>query len=169
MIEEGELDRAVAYVHNVSKTFEDKIETYKAFLDVMTSFRNDRIGILEVVAKVMRLFEGHQELISEFVTFLPDPENIVGYQKIMNLSRRRIQPLGEGRGRNKKEGFFEAFAYVHSVWETYPHNKEILKALHDVLTDYQEKRIGKVDVLPRIEDLFQDHEELVLGFKNFSI
>ncbi|KAI3670024.1 hypothetical protein L6452_41600 [Arctium lappa] len=62
---------ALTYLKEVKDMFHDQIEIYDMFLDVLKDFQAQRIDTTGVIARVKELFEGHNNLIFGFSTFLP--------------------------------------------------------------------------------------------------
>ncbi|KAE8723526.1 hypothetical protein F3Y22_tig00012370pilonHSYRG00131 [Hibiscus syriacus] len=66
-----ELNDAITYVNAVKEAFQDQEEKYVMFLQVMTDYMVQRTDIIGVFARVRELFQGHDNLISGFIAFLP--------------------------------------------------------------------------------------------------
>jgi histone deacetylase complex regulatory component SIN3 len=65
------LKRAVNYLEQVKRRFLDRPKTYRSFLDIMHSFKDQRVDIHGLVLQVHQLFEDHPDLLLGFDTFLP--------------------------------------------------------------------------------------------------
>ena len=91
-------DRAVNYVAKVKQAFEDEPDTYRAFLDILQGYTQERKSSQDVneeacrsrigycglsfraaglAWQVSRLFKDHKELLAEFSHFLPDRLKLV--------------------------------------------------------------------------------------------
>ncbi|KAI0711475.1 paired amphipathic helix [Earliella scabrosa] len=62
---------ALRYLDTVKATFADSPESYDAFLQIMTDFRNEVIDVRGVADRIITLFEGHPDLIAGFNVYLP--------------------------------------------------------------------------------------------------
>ncbi|KAK8939994.1 Paired amphipathic helix protein Sin3-like 4 [Platanthera guangdongensis] len=62
---------ALSYLKAVKDIFQDKVEKYDEFLEVMKDFKSQRIDTSGVIMRVKELFKGHCGLILGFNTFLP--------------------------------------------------------------------------------------------------
>jgi paired amphipathic helix protein Sin3a len=68
----GQQRDAINYVTKVRSRFQDDQATYQAFLKTLYQYKQDQMGITEVLEQVSQLFGNHPDLIDEFVPFLPD-------------------------------------------------------------------------------------------------
>jgi len=67
---------ALAFLMHVKYAFQDKMEKYEEFLELMEDFKAQRIHIGDVKERVRELFKEHQYLISRFNIFLPPEHEI---------------------------------------------------------------------------------------------
>lgn len=63
---------ALAYLKLVRTIFQDRVDTYEEFLEVLSEFKSGRIDTNGVVTKVTELFKGHNDLIIGFNIFVPN-------------------------------------------------------------------------------------------------
>lgn len=63
---------ALAYLKLVRTIFQDRVDTYEEFLEVLSEFKSERIDTNGVVTKVTELFKGHNDLIIGFNIFVPN-------------------------------------------------------------------------------------------------
>ena len=66
---------ALTYLDAVKNQFQDNLDVYNHFLDIMKDFKSQRIDTPGVIQRVSKLFHGYSDLIQGFNTFLP-----VGYR-----------------------------------------------------------------------------------------
>ncbi|XP_075660775.1 paired amphipathic helix protein Sin3-like 2 [Castanea sativa] len=64
------MNDAKTYLKEVEETFQDQKEKYGEFLRAMDDFEAHRTDTVGIISKVKELFEGHDNLISGFKTFL---------------------------------------------------------------------------------------------------
>ncbi|KAJ3630054.1 hypothetical protein Zmor_027117 [Zophobas morio] len=67
-----EVFHAFNYVTKIRERFSNQTETYKKFLDVLTTFKREKKTIEEVYRQVSLLFRDHPDLLEEFSQFLPE-------------------------------------------------------------------------------------------------
>ncbi|KAI1109768.1 prion-inhibition and propagation-domain-containing protein [Nemania sp. NC0429] len=65
------LQDALDYLDRVKLQFADNLDRYHKFLDTLLEFRAGRLDTIETISQVKTLLAGHQELLSDFATFLP--------------------------------------------------------------------------------------------------
>lgn len=82
-------DDAVAYVMAVKEMFTDDKDKYSKFLEVLTDYRDGRIGTAGVVTRVRILFRGHRTLILAFNAFLPKGFEITLPAKEERLTKKQ--------------------------------------------------------------------------------
>ncbi|KAL0694479.1 hypothetical protein Bca4012_061659 [Brassica carinata] len=63
---------AISFVTKIKARFGGDEDAYKRFLDILNLYRKDRKSIAEVYEEVTLLFKGHEDLLVEFVNFLPN-------------------------------------------------------------------------------------------------
>ncbi|XP_051132564.1 paired amphipathic helix protein Sin3-like 3 isoform X2 [Andrographis paniculata] len=65
-----EYKEALKFVAGIKTRFPDHV--YKAFIDILNLFKNDRKSITEVYNEISILFKDHVDVIVDFARFLPD-------------------------------------------------------------------------------------------------
>jgi len=93
------VDDALAYLDKVKRQFNDKIDVYNRFLDIMKNFKAQTIDTPGVISHVCELFKGYDNLILGFNTFLPPGFKIelpnseigpmVGGQPVLTLAQQQ--------------------------------------------------------------------------------
>ncbi|PWA67048.1 paired amphipathic helix protein Sin3-like 2 [Artemisia annua] len=63
-------DEALAYVQEVSNTFQENPEKYLMFLDVMNDLGEKRIDTLGAIARIKEVFKDHTNLLTGFYAFI---------------------------------------------------------------------------------------------------
>jgi len=90
------VEDALAYLDLVKTAYERQPVKYNGFLDIMKEFKAQSIDTPGVIERVIKLFQGHRELILAFNVFLPP-----GYQLIeaatLNIKRWRLVARTVGR------------------------------------------------------------------------
>jgi len=69
-----ELEYAKNYVSKIRKRFKHSPKTYQQFLNILQNYQEEQKTVKEVYEQVQRLFQGHNDLLTEFARFLPDPD-----------------------------------------------------------------------------------------------
>ncbi|XP_023633198.1 paired amphipathic helix protein Sin3-like 6 isoform X2 [Capsella rubella] len=73
---------AIGFVTKIKTRFGGDEHAYKRFLDILNMYRKERKSISEVYKEVTMLFKGHEDLLMEFVNFLPNsPESAPSAKK----------------------------------------------------------------------------------------
>uniref|UniRef100_A0A1J3ES60 Paired amphipathic helix protein Sin3-like 5 n=1 Tax=Noccaea caerulescens TaxID=107243 RepID=A0A1J3ES60_NOCCA len=63
---------AIEFVNKIKARFGDDERAYKKFLDILNMYRKETKSISDVYQEVTLLFQDHEDLLAEFVHFLPD-------------------------------------------------------------------------------------------------
>ncbi|CAA7047392.1 unnamed protein product [Microthlaspi erraticum] len=63
---------AIEFVNKIKARFGDDERAYKKFLDILNMYRKETKSISDVYQEVTLLFQNHDDLLAEFVHFLPD-------------------------------------------------------------------------------------------------
>ena len=63
---------AIDFVNKIKARFGDDDRAYKRFLDILNMYRKEGKSIASVYQEVTLLFQGHEDLLAEFVNFLPN-------------------------------------------------------------------------------------------------
>lgn len=70
---------AINFVNKVNLRFRHDRSVYPAFLDLLVSHRKTMVGketnVCDLLEKVAQLFRDHEDLVEEFMRFLPDNED----------------------------------------------------------------------------------------------
>ncbi|XP_009383768.2 paired amphipathic helix protein Sin3-like 4 isoform X1 [Musa acuminata AAA Group] len=67
-----EFEEAITFVNKIKNRFQNDDRVYKSFLDILNMYRREDKSIHEVYQEVAALFQNHQDLLEEFIHFLPD-------------------------------------------------------------------------------------------------
>ncbi|URD83876.1 Paired amphipathic helix protein [Musa troglodytarum] len=67
-----EFEEAITFVNKIKNRFQNDDHVYKTFLDILNMYRREDKSIHEVYQEVAALFQNHQDLLEEFIHFLPD-------------------------------------------------------------------------------------------------
>ncbi|KAM5581524.1 paired amphipathic helix protein Sin3-like 2 [Rosa sericea] len=144
---------AVAYLKAVKEVFSDRRDIYERFLEVMRDFKTHRICTVDVIAKVKELFEGHNNLIMGFNTFLPEGIEI---------------SLDEDVPPKKPAEFREAIDFVNKIKERFQDDdNRVYKAFLDILNKYRKEDKPITEVYLEVAALFSDQPDLLDEFTKF--
>lgn len=143
---------ATTFLKQVKVVFQDKMEKYYEFLQVIHDYMNLTIDILDVIEIGMKLFKGHVDLLSGFNYFLPER-----YQITYPL----LHDHKQGHQLVIKDAFLnEVKAVFHDKLEKY---FEFLQ----LITDHKAQGIDTRGVVAIVKELFKEHRNLILGFNAF--
>ncbi|KAK8964060.1 Paired amphipathic helix protein Sin3-like 4 [Platanthera guangdongensis] len=140
---------ALSYLKAVKDIFQDKVEKYDEFLEVMKDFKSQRIDTSGVIMRVKELFKGHRSLILGFNTFLPS-----GYEIKLPEEKKPVE-------------FEEAISFVNKIKNRFQNEESIYKAFLDILNMYRRENKSIQDVYQEVAVLFQTHHDLLDEFKHF--
>uniref|UniRef100_M4F7K4 Histone deacetylase interacting domain-containing protein n=1 Tax=Brassica campestris TaxID=3711 RepID=M4F7K4_BRACM len=147
---------ALHYVSAVRNTFHDDIGKYETFLEVMKDFRAQRDDHNGVIKRIKVLFNGHNDLILGFNTFLPKKYTITF-------------PLEEEKPKTRV-GFQDAFSFVTKIKARFSSDEHAYKRFLDIMEMYRKERKSIIDVyeesasLPNcaaISDMLTRHSDKV--------
>ncbi|KAF8110006.1 hypothetical protein N665_0088s0024 [Sinapis alba] len=79
---------AISFVTKIKARFGGDEHAYKSFLDILNMYRKDRKSIAEVYEEVTLLFKGHEDLLVEFVNFLPNCSESASEKNALLLQKR---------------------------------------------------------------------------------
>ncbi|XP_018446128.1 paired amphipathic helix protein Sin3-like 5 [Raphanus sativus] len=65
-------DEAIDFVNKIKTRFGEDQRVYRRFLDILNMYKQEGKPISTVYQEVNLLFQGHEDLLSEFVSFLPN-------------------------------------------------------------------------------------------------
>ncbi|XP_048630268.1 paired amphipathic helix protein Sin3-like 6, partial [Brassica napus] len=144
---------ALHYVSAVRNTFHDDIGKYETFLEVMKDFRAQRDDHNGVIKRIKVLFNGHNDLILGFNTFLPKKYTITF-------------PLEEEKPKTRV-GFQDAFSFVTKIKARFSSDEHAYKRFLDIMEMYRKERKSIIDVYEEVTILFKGHDDLLVEFLNF--
>ncbi|CAN6933583.1 unnamed protein product [Brassica oleracea] len=144
---------ALHYVSAVRNTFHYDIGKYETFLEVMNDFKAQRDDHNGVIKRIKVLFNGHNDLILGFNTFLPKEYTIT-------------LPLEEEKPKSGL-GFQDAFGFVTKIKARFSSDEHAYKRFLDILKMYRKEGKSIIDVYEEVTILFKGHEDLLVEFLNF--
>ncbi|CAF2096990.1 unnamed protein product [Brassica napus] len=144
---------ALHYVSAVRNTFHDDIGKYETFLEVMKDFKAQRDDHNGVIKRIKVLFNGHNDLILGFNTFLPKKYTIT-------------LPLEEEKPKTRV-GFQDAFGFVTKIKARFSSDEHAYKRFLDIMEMYRKERKSIIDVYEEVTILFKGHDDLLVEFLNF--
>ncbi len=175
--------------------FSEKPQIYNEFLEIMKSFKAQKISTPGVIERVKNLFKGYNRLILGFNTFLPEgeghkieltPEEEAG--GFANESKIGGQDTSAAHGSSSSgnppapatgpEGGAapaagqqlqqrHAISYVTTIRNRFANEPDTYRAFLKILHTYQKEQKGIKDVLEQVSLLFADHPDLLMEFTYF--
>eukprot|EP00941_MAST-03F_sp_MAST-3F-sp1_P000344 g344.t1 len=185
------VEDALEYLDKVKKQFGHIPEIYNRFLDIMKNFKAQAIDTPGVIGQVSKLFQGHNNLILGFNTFLPPgfkielphapPQMPGGHSQqlmqpippryppqLMGNMNNQVVTSGTGAIQPPPPAFDKAVTYVTRIKERFSDDKSgTYKAFLDILHTYQREQRSIKDVLDKVADLFKHHPDLLEEFTYF--
>ncbi|XP_077237908.1 paired amphipathic helix protein Sin3-like 3 [Tasmannia lanceolata] len=143
---------ALAYVKEVKEIFQDKLEKYNEFLEVMKDFKAQRIDTTGFTSRVKELFKGHPDLILGFNTFLPE-----GYEITLDDEPPPKKPVK----------FEEAVDFVNKIKTRFQTDEQVYKSFLEILNMYRMGQKTANEVFQEVALLFHDHDDLLEDFTHF--
>jgi len=147
-------DEAMVFLAAVKVTFEDKMEKFNEFLKLLADYGAKRIDGRVVKEGITELFKDHKDLLLGVNTWLPAGHKI-------------SLPLDDDLRQRDRSVEDEAMAFLTAVKVTFEDKREKLDEFLKLLADYRAKRIDVRVVKEGMMELFEDHQDLLLGFNTF--
>ncbi|KAG2317114.1 hypothetical protein Bca4012_068007 [Brassica carinata] len=141
-------DDALSYLKAVKDMFQDKKDKYDTFLSLMKDFKAQRVNTSGVITRVKELFQGYDDLLLGFNTFLPKGYRITLPEK-------------------KPVAFGEAIEFVNKIKARFGDDDRAYKRFLDILNMYRKEGKSISSVYQEVTLLFQGHEDLLAEFVNF--
>ncbi|KAK1423048.1 hypothetical protein QVD17_18342 [Tagetes erecta] len=146
---------ALTYLQKVKDIFQDKKEKYDEFLKVMNDFKSQRLDTTGVIARVKKLFDGHQELLLGFNLFLPK-----GFEITL--------PQEHGQHHVKKPlDFEEAIVFVNKIKMRFQGQDHVYKYFLDTLSKFRKENKPVKEVHQEVAALLNDQQDLLKEFTKF--
>jgi paired amphipathic helix protein Sin3a len=168
------VEDALAYIAKVKMEFggDKNGHIYNQFLDIMKSFKAHEVDTPGVIKQVSDLFEGRNDLILGFNTFLPADQRIKRetLERVAAAGGRGMQSAQHGKQAEITEqpfGFGHAISYVTKIKRRFLDDPDTYKTFLDILHMYKEKQRSIEVVLEQISHLFRNHTDLLKGFATF--
>ncbi|XP_050907853.1 paired amphipathic helix protein Sin3-like 3 [Lathyrus oleraceus] len=142
-------DDAKIYIKEIKDAFKDEKHKFNEFLKTMKDIKKKRADIVCMLARVKELFEGHEELLLKFNTYLVDEFEITPPP-------------------NKPEVNIEyARKYLDKVKTRFQDDPNIYQSFLTILNMYRNKEKSCEEVSRMVISLFKDQPDLVDGFIEF--
>ncbi|GJY52003.1 zinc finger, CCHC-type containing protein [Tanacetum coccineum] len=145
---------ALTYLKEIKETFKDQREKYDEFLDVMKDFKAHRVDTPSIIARVRRLFEGYQDLILGFNTFLPKEYEIT----IDEPQAKKPVEFSEAYqfvNKIKVLTTMDALTYLKEMKETFKDQKEKYDEFLDAMKNFKAHRVDTPSIIARVRRLFE--------------
>ena len=158
----------MAYIRMVKTTFINYPEVYNAFVRILSEIKEPYANIIEIIEKVVLLFDGYPDLIFSFNSFLPHK-----YEIEIQDDAVVIRVYGsEDQGGIMQNGtptveFTESMAYIREVKKTYAYVPEKYGKFMEILDKFHSKKLDEIRAIRKVVQLFQGHPNLILGFNQF--
>ena len=154
------------YIQEVKHTFSKRTSIYQEFVRILSEVRDEDSDKVEIVKRIIMLFDGFPHLIIGFNYFLPR------YIRLEIQDDAVIVKVDEDNDAfaadsDDDDDDSPTMRYIRNVKWTYHHHPEVYEKFSKVLKDFNSKRIDEVDTIHKIVTLFQDHPDLILGFNFF--
>ncbi|KAF8031803.1 hypothetical protein BT93_D0882 [Corymbia citriodora subsp. variegata] len=146
-------DDALTYLKEVKDMFQDQREKYDMFLEVMKDFKAQRTDTVGVIARVKELFNGHNNLILGFNTFLPK-----GFEITLDEDEAPTKRTVE---------FEEAISFVNKIKKRFQNDEHVYKSFLEILNMYRKEHKDINEVYSEVASLFEDHSDLLDEFTRF--
>ncbi|CAH2047457.1 unnamed protein product [Thlaspi arvense] len=131
-----DFEEAIEFVNKIKSRFGGDDRAYKRFLDILNMYRKESKSITEVYQEVTLLFQDHEDLLMEFVHFLPDTSGSASTH--YPLSGRNVVPRDKNcpasamhpRHFEKVSLIYPFLNFVHNVDSYLPQRLKI-RSRHD--------------------------------------
>ncbi|KAF5351060.1 hypothetical protein D9756_008434 [Leucocoprinus leucothites] len=184
---------AMNYIDIVkTKVAEDEPEVYDKFLSLMRDFHNQRIDTAGVIERIKQIFHGHPDLITGFDNFLPLGHSTSGSDPAAeSIGDTENDEDSEGSG-TASPGGAGSRAATPTQEDTHKGSPPLTKADGEPTTEYIERvkqqcdaetweqfmailsrqydnpeSFDEEEMIKDVEELFEDHPELIPGFRTF--
>ena len=155
------------YIQDVKTTFHSRPSVYQEFVRILSEVRNPDSDKVEIVKRIIMLFDGYPNLILGFNYFLPRYIRLeIQEDAVIVKVDEDYDAFGEDDSDNEDDDS-PTMRYIRNVKWTYVHHPEVYEQFFKVLKNFNGKRTSEVDTIHHIVSLFQDHPDLVLGFNFF--
>ncbi|CAF2184967.1 unnamed protein product [Brassica rapa] len=177
---------ALDYLKIVKKTYQDKLEVYMSFLEVMKDFKAQRTDTYGVILRVKELLKGEKELLLGFNMFLPKGFEItiegdqtlpdVDFDKAISYMKK-IKTRFQGNNMHAYICFLDILNMYKkekkNIIEIYDEarfqdNDRPYRSFLDSLNMYRNNNRSLTEVLEELAFLFRDHYDLFVEFTRFT-
>eukprot|EP00047_Mylnosiga_fluctuans_P012588 m.27016 g.27016 ORF g.27016 m.27016 type:complete len:1120 (+) comp4360_c0_seq1:36-3395(+) len=173
------VEDALSYLDQVKLQFGNQPHVYNQFLEIMKEFKSQSIDTPGVIRRVQELFEGHNDLVVGFNTFLPpgykmpehgapiarttEPAHDGSFPPASSAEAPAARP---GSPKQRLE-FNHAINYVNKIKNRFANQLEIYKAFLEILHTYQKEQKSIQEVYNQVATLFSAHPDLLEEFSQF--
>ena len=160
---------SMTYTEEVKLTFKHSPGVYREFKQILSEVTKPTSNKLELIKRIIMLFDGYPHLIKGFTYFLP-PEISVEVQQdavVLNVedepeSDEEAKPLADDT-----EDDTDTMRYIRNVKWTYMHQPKVYEKFSRILQDFNRKSVQEAETVAKIAILFEGQPDLVLGFNTF--
>ena len=165
----------MAYIQRVKRTFSDAPEIYQEFVHIMSLTQQENVDLMELINKVVILFDGHPELIFSFDAFLPDCYElelqddavVVKIYEPAEADEETMATNGKRGSGLYKSDLDATVEYIKGVKKTFVFKPEVYHKFMGFLEEYHSQKINEVGAIRHVVELFRGHANLILAFNAF--
>ena len=152
----------------VKRTFIEYPEVYNAFVRILSDIKDPGANVMELIEKVILLFDGYPDLILSFNSFLPQKYEIEIQDDAVVI---RVYDTEEQSGLvetgTATVEFTESMAYIRNVKKTYAFAPAKYSKFLEILDKFHGKKVNEIGAIREVVELFKYYPGLVLGFNQF--
>ena len=164
----------MTYTRQVKRTFENNPDKFREFVQILSEVSQPSANKVELVERVIELFDGYPELIRGFTFFLP-PDITMEVQHdavVVNVEDADDVSSDDkhaeaGLTHEETEDDTDTVRYLRNVKWTYTHQADVYQRFMNVLQDFNRKNINEMSAVTQVANLFEGQRDLVLGFNIF--
>lgn len=168
------VEDALSYLDQVKLQFGSQPQVYNQFLEIMKEFKSQSIDTPGVIRRVQELFEGHNDLIVGFNTFLPPgfkiemPEPQVAPPPPPEPGQSPAPPAPAAAvSTDPQLEFNHAINYVNKIKTRFSTQLDVYKSFLEILHTYQKEQRTISEVYQQVAALFVSHPDLLEEFSQF--
>ena len=166
------------FIHDVKDHFSNcnQSERYDQFASALKDFRRRKINGSALVSTVKILLQGHDNLLQEFMIFLPpDLQEIAASEgnpdeETPQLQIQEVALSGEGDDtREQASHLQDGIAFINKVRSRFGNSNHlgVYRSFLKTMCKYGKKKKSVAEVYDKMFDIFHGHADLVQEFEGF--
>ena len=174
------------FVQLVKDTFHDRPKIYKKFVHILSQVQYADADKLDLIKRVITLFDGYPHLIMGFNAFIPgdysieiqeDAVVIKVLESVGNLSHidtghfrkyeRQDLVSTLDAGLDVAGASDDTIEYIQRVKEMYADEPVRYNKFKEVLKELHSKKVDEIETIHRIVRLFHKYPHLIVGFNRY--